>query len=152
MEMMFIDLRKCDDGRYGFLFTDTNLMELSSGYDQGMYFTDIYERLKDLLEADDRVVVVYSQEGPLTLSRCCQKYNKQYVRYSFVDMQAILTKFVNRGYKLMDSMADRVDSVSKNPEKCAYFVKELFLYVCQETGMSPMQVLGNFPDCCQIQD
>ena len=140
------------------LYGHGNHPGITLGYDEKTFnaspsFPRHYKKIRELLTKPERLVFgfsVISDAGYIKSE--CERYHKEIFDYSFIDIQRIYTDLRElentpslikcaHEYGVMESQ-----DVHKSDDD-SYFTMRVLKGMCEETGLTPSQLIGKYPHC-----
>ncbi len=140
------------------LYGHGNHPGITLGYDEKTFnsspdFPKHYKKIRELLTAPDRLVFGFSVMSDAGYIKSeCERYNREIFDYNFIDIQRIYTD-----YKSLENTPSLIKcahdyGVSENQDvhrsdDDSYFTMRVLKGLCEETQLSPTQLIEKYPHC-----
>ena len=140
------------------LYGHGNHPGITLGYDERTFnsspdFPHHYKKIREILTAPNRMIFGFSVMSDAGYIKSeCERFHKEMFDYEFYDIQRIYTDFKKldntpslikcaHEYGVLDSQ-----DVHKSDDD-SYFTMRVLKGLCQETGLTPEELIEKFPHC-----
>ena len=127
---------------------DLYLTHSEKEYRSSPIFTAYYEKIKQLIEENEQIIIGFSMNDDATfLNTACKQYDLKPIEFEFFDVQKAYQKLFDKTISLENmakelelSVPERLHESSED----ALLTMEVFKQICKKKNVSPTELFKNF--------
>lgn len=137
---------------------DIELFYSEEIYFSSPQFTEFYDKIKQLLEYPDQIVIGHSVGNDIGfLARACERYKLPYLSFEFLDSQRVYSAFANHKKSISLESAQQVLNLDKTEylhksDEDAVLTLKLVQSICNQLDVSLKDLKMLCPEACGKSD